>query len=418
MEESLSRFIPELRCVNIDWLEVYVEESNNRFPCNADYFREAGYMVKERDYGTRQYAEMFVILDEHDVPIIEVRRNPKAGESSFSGLNPLSSHIRLTNYACYQDGCVQMLRDFLLKHDYTFKRIFRIDICYDFEKFDTGDLPARFARRYVTKKYTKINQCRVAAYGADNWSSFDWETLSWGSRSSMVSTKLYNKTKELASHGWDKTYIVWDWFTCGLLTDPVNRLNVDADGHTYQPDIWRIEFSLKSSVDNWIVIENQSGKRPRKTAVRHTLSMFDSRDKLWQRFEDLAQHYFRFKVYQKGTRKDRCPDKQLFYFNMNRPVWKAGPLPQPAKQNRDDDILWKRLQMYALKHSDPKLREACEIVLHALKDEETRRIAPLRNMMERTALQKTIAQKMAGDERSAIEIMAEIMELLEKDMIW
>lgn len=123
MDESLSRFIPDQRCVNIDWLEVYVEESNNRFPCNADYFREAGYMVKERDYGTRQYAEMFMILDDHDVPIIEVRRNPKAGDSSFSGLNPLSSHIRLTNYACYQDGCVQMLRDFLLKHDYTFKRI-------------------------------------------------------------------------------------------------------------------------------------------------------------------------------------------------------------------------------------------------------------------------------------------------------
>ena len=74
--------------------------------------------------------------------------------------------------------------------------------------------------------------------------------------------------------------------------------------------------------------------------------------------------------------------------------------------------------MYALRHSDPKLREACEIVLHALKDEETRRIAPLRNMMERTALQKTIAQKIAGDERSAVEIMAEIMKLLEKDMIW
>ena len=49
--------MPEVkRCVNIDWLEVYVEEANDRFPCNADYYREHGYSVREREYGTRQYA--------------------------------------------------------------------------------------------------------------------------------------------------------------------------------------------------------------------------------------------------------------------------------------------------------------------------------------------------------------------------
>lgn len=406
------------RCVNIDWLEVYVEESNQRFPCNADYYRERGYMVKERDYGTRQYAEMFVILDEKDVPIIEVRRNPKSGQSTFVGFNPLSSHIRLTNYACYRDDAVDLLRQFLLANDYTFKRIFRIDVCYDFEKFDTGDLPARFARRYVTKKYTKINQCRVSAYGEDNWSTFDWETLSWGSRTSMVGTKIYNKSKELASHGYDKTYIIWNWFVSGLIDDPINRTKKTADGATYEPEIWRVEFSMKSSADNWIVIENQSGKRVKKQAIKHTLSMFDSRDKLWQRFEDLAQHYFRFKIYQKGVRKDRCPDKPLFYFNEDRPTWKVGPLPQPAKQERDDAILLKRLRLFAAKHSDLKLREACKVIIDNLTDEEGRRISPQKLFLDRRALQETISRKLGGDTRDALVIMEEIRELLKNKMIW
>lgn len=406
------------RCVNIDWLEVYVEESNQRFPCNADYYRKKGYLVRERDYGTRQYAEMFTLLDEHDNPLIEIRRNPKSAESSFSGFTPLSSHIRLSNFACYQDNCVQLLRDFLLLHDYTFKRIFRIDVCYDFEKFDSGDRPARFARRYVNKIYTKINQCNVSAYGEDNWGSFDWQTLSWGSRTSMVSTKMYNKSKELAAAGFAKTYIIWHWFRSGLISDPINRTRLDSDGRLYEPEIWRIEFSMKSSADNWIVIENQSGKRVKKQSVKHSLSMFDSRDKLWQRFEDLAQHYFRFKIWKKGVRKDRCPDKVLFNFNVNRPVWQVGSLPQPMKQNRDDAILKKRLLIYKAKHSDVKLRDACSVVLDALDSEELRRISPHKLFIERRALQETIKAKIDGDERDVAVILAEVTELLKNDIIW
>ena len=164
----------------------------------------------------------------------------------------------------------------------------------------------------------------------------------------MVSTKLYNKTKELAGHGWEKTYIVWRWFECGLITDPINRTKVNSEGKVYEPEIWRVEFSLKSSADNWIVIENQSGKKMKTQAIKHTLSMFDSRDKIWQRFEDLAQHYFHFKEWKKGVRKDRCPDKKLFNFNVDRPVYKVGPLPQPAKQERDSKILKRHLQIYSV----------------------------------------------------------------------
>ena len=99
-------------CVSVDWLEVYCLESNDRYPCNADYFRTKGYFVNERDYGTRQYAEMFTIEDEHGEPWIEIRRNPMSGQSEFSGLNPMSTHIRLVNRHCYFDDAIEKLRNF------------------------------------------------------------------------------------------------------------------------------------------------------------------------------------------------------------------------------------------------------------------------------------------------------------------
>ena len=56
----------------------------------------------------------------------------------------------------------------------------------------------------------------------------------------MVSTKLYNKTREIETVSKQKTYIVYSWFLNGLIDDPVNRLRVDSDGVKYKPEIWRL----------------------------------------------------------------------------------------------------------------------------------------------------------------------------------
>ena len=410
--------IPSNRCVNIDWLELYCLESHDHFPCNAEYYRRNGYIVKEREYGTRQYNEMFTIEDENGNNWIEIRRNPASGDSSFSGFSELSTHIRLVNRACYEDDCVEKLRQFLLRHDYVFKRIYRIDVCYDFEFFDTGDRPEKFVQRYLAGKYAKINQCRCAAYGADNWASFDWETISWGSPTSMVGTKIYNKTRELQHAKSDKPWIKWAWFNCGLVDDPVNLQKVNSGGVRYQPDIWRIEFSLKSSADNWIVIESQSGKRMKHKAIPHRLSLFDSRDKLWQRFEDLAFHYFRFKYYEKGVRKDRCKDKPLFYFDKGREFLALGSLPQEAKQERPEMLMKRKLQMYKMKHFDERVREACDAIIQYIDTNEVKRLTPRELRIDARAWQEAIAARMAGDKRSALELVAYVKDLLEKDLIF
>ena len=431
---------PKKRCVNIDWLEVYVLESNNNYPCNADYFRRAGYLVKERDYGTRVYKEMFEITDDMGNPLLEVRRNPASGQADFQGLSEFSSHIRVPNWLLYQKDPIGFLRDFLLKHDYIFKRIYRIDICYDFEYFDSGDQPARFARRYLQGVYRKINQCHLTAHGFDSWNGCNYNSLSWGSPSSMVSTKLYNKTLELKEGKNDKPWIKAAWMINDLIDNPCSMTKRNTNGELYHPEIWRVEFSMKSEADGWIVWEMQNRKKVRKQTIPHRLEMFDSPDKVWRRFQNLAYHYFHFKHVEylgngvlmevkdgrlvhsdlelRPQRKDRCGDKVLFYWDKDLEFATLSAAPPPSKKNSREETLRRRLNEYRMSHPQQDIRTACDVILKNIENLEKLRFAPLGDEKERMAMQIALTKKLNGDERAALEIIAEVKALLEKDEIW
>ena len=407
-----------MRCVNLDWLEISAEESNSRYPCDADYFRSRGFIVHERDYGTRVWGEVFTIEDENGHDWIEVRRKPPSGESEFKGLNEYSCRLRVVNAQLYVKDCVQRFRDFLATNDYIFKRIFRIDIAYDFEYFDSKDLPARFARRYLECKYRKINQCKMNGYANDTWTAFEWESLSWGSPHSMVSTKLYNKTKEIESVSKHKVYIPYSWFVCGLIDDPINLTKVDSEGKIYKPEIWRLEFSMKSQAERWLVIEDQSGKRVKKKAIPHTLDMFDAPDKVWQRFQDLAFHYFRFKKYVPDKRKDLCPDKVLFHWDEDH-EWKQLDMAlRPARPDNDMQILIRHLKRYQFRTSNMKVREAIDVILDALRMVDLRRFTPRQLFVETNALRQTLSIRLKHPEVDVIETYETIKKMLFDDEIF
>lgn len=430
----------KVRCINIDWLEVYCLESNDRYPCNAEYFRRQGYLVKEREYGTRVYKEMFEIVDEMNNPLIEIRRNPASGESDFHGLLPQSTHIRLPNWMLYQGNPVEYLREFLLKNDYIFKRIYRIDIAYDFEKFDSGDQPARFARRYLQGRYRKINQCELSVHGRDRWSDITYNSLSWGSKSSMVTTKLYNKTLELRQAKNDKPWIKTAWVLHGLIDNPCSMTKKNKLGELYTPEIWRVEFSMMSQADGWIVVDFSQGKRVVKQTIPHKLAMFDAKDKLWQRFQDLAYNYFHFKIAEQQkaregvcgpalskvrsevevneVRKDRLRDKILFYWDANHQFLRLSMAPCQSRPNRIDDILKRKLNEYKQTHFEKNIQDACNVLLTNIEKLESLRFVPLGDNKDRIALQKVLAMKIGGDQRDAAELLELIRSWLENDEIW
>lgn len=365
------------RCINIDWLEVSVLEPPEQ-PHDADFFRSCGCLVTERDYGTRVWGQMFTIEGTDHLPFMEVRREPKSDI-----IAPNVAHLRFVNRVCYFPQAAAIMRDFIESYHYTFVLISRIDICMDFERFDYGDDPKAFMRRFMEGKYSKINQADISAHGSDEWSGRVWNSLSWGSPSSDIGTKFYNKTLELydpVTRSYGKPYIRQAWRTAGLIDNPTTCERAGKDGAMYVPDIWRVEFSIRSSVKRWFTIR-LNGKEKAIQSIRNTLEMYDTDEKLLIMFASLTQHYFhfkhlikRFKFYAEGksegyaVRKDRCPDKLLFNWQNIDLCYKVekAQVASADKPNRSLLLLLSKLKEYRSTSHDLSIRQACDVLIEEL----------------------------------------------------
>lgn len=335
-----------MRCVNLDWLEVYCLES---MCCSRDaaYFQAKGIEVKARAYGTPQYREVFTLYDKFHMPFIEVRRNPYSIKSQGGIFEPRACHIRLANRALYQPNPVGDLRRFLLENDYEFKSLSRVDICCDFNSFDDGTKPEKFIDKLMKETFWKINQSRIhphgveyaykgnkkvdgmqiAAHAADKLRERIFNSIKWGHPSSCITTKIYDKTLELQQNK-PKKYIQSLWRLFGLQNDESTH-------------VWRVEFSLNSQIKNFVRLD--SGE-----LIYMSLTTIDNREKCTALFLALAQQYFHFKkrvLTRNGTvqRKDRCPD----YFPFSTKdveVFKVVRLPVTTDPTRLDRQLMRRLK--------------------------------------------------------------------------
>lgn len=350
------------RCINIDWLECYCLESQ---PRDAQYFASLGFEVQERDYGTRLYKQMFTIFMEGQ-PFVEVRREPSSSGSATAAkfFDPRSCHIRLCNRTCYCNNAGELMKNFLDAHGYVFMNLCKIDIAMDFEKFDSGDVPAKFLERYLKGRYSKVNQCNLSVHGKDEWDGRLYNSVSWGSKSSPVFTRFYDKTMELREAK-DKPYIRQAWASCGLVDDFIQLTKVGEDGVVYKPRIWRLEFSISSSVKNWVCFDVDQLGNKTHLSKRNDLSMYLNRDSLIPMYASLVNHYFHFKKFEEGVRKDRCEDKTLFNFEEKETY----RVEKPAAAKADCKALValkQRIESYRYMHFDESIRKACDIILNAI----------------------------------------------------
>lgn len=359
------------RCVNLDWLEVHAREPISE-PHDAQYFRDKGYAVNEREYGTRVYKEMFTLLSNTGETLLEIRRNPAS--KGLNGIHEINEcHIRLTNRSCYFDNAAELLERFLRIHGYDNVRISRVDVCMDFVKFDKGDDPQAFVRRYFRHKYAKINQGNIAGHGEDTWSGQEWNSISWGSKSSAIGTKMYNKTMELydvKTASFKKPYIRQAWCIAGLIDD---WQTVTKDGE--RVDVWRVEFSIKSAVKNWVPIEID-GIAKNYQSLRNTIDVYMGRDRLLVMFASLANHYFHFKKYKQGQRKDRCKDKILFDFSGMQTTYKVGRNNYVAGSGQtlveNYNRLIAKIRAYQQSHLIGEIHKACEVLIQAMTEDNIR----------------------------------------------
>lgn len=372
MEESAAyqeRTIAHARCVNLDWLEVFCIEDTRNYPHDVAYFTSRGIEAVARSYGTRIYDEMFTIYDADHLPIIEVRRAPCGRDNplAFHVLDHNACHIRLHNRTCYRDDAAVFLQSFLMQHGFIYQRISRVDLCLDFERFDSGDDPLKFLIRYMAGKYSKINQANIAAHGKDLWDGRAFNSVSWGSPKSAVSTKFYNKTLELRE-GRDKPYIRQAWALAGLVDDFVNLTKRKADGTIYNPTIWRVEFSIRSSVKGWAVTEDFTHAKRKIISMRNNLGNYATRPQLLDVFASLASKYFHFKKFIPDKRKDRCPDKVLFRFNEQNCFYAVEHVATSRPAEAELEALRRRLEHYRLRCVDPAMLKAVSTLLDCIDD--------------------------------------------------
>lgn len=363
------------RCINIDWLECYCLENYRLYPCNANFFRSKGWQVLERDYGTRQYNEMFTLLDQQGLPFIEVRRNPVAAHNEHGQIgifSEYSCHLRLTNRYCYHNRAIELFTEFCHTYEYEIRRIFRLDLALDFECFDKGDDPHKFLLRYLAGRYSKINQSHWAGRGDDRWEGRDCNSISWGSLKSMVSTKFYNKTKELKEVK-DKPYIRYAWLKCKLI-DALDGSKKAEDGTIYYPDIWRVEFSIKGNAHAWYKVDDCNGNKTRQLVRHHALGDYATKMQQLEAFAYLAHHYFHFKKYAEGVRKDRCEDKMLFDFGLAHEPYKLDVLLTDRPKTTLWDALVKQLKQYAITH--PFNAAHCNAIIEAIQHDHAAELIP------------------------------------------
>lgn len=414
-----------VRCVNLDWLEVAVWEPSGS-PRHADYFRECHYVVHEREYGSKVWGDIFTIDGADGMPFIEVRRNPKTPI-----LAPFESHLRFVNRWCYDDNAADIMSLFLAQHQYIFQRIARVDVCLDFEKFDEGDNPSDVMRRYMAGKYSKINQANISAHGTDAWDGRTWNSISWGSLTSDVGTKFYNKTLELydpVRHVWLKPYIRQAWQNCGLVDNASLMIKRDEKGREYQPVIWRVEFSIRSSVKRWFVI-NRNGYSKDHQSIRNTLETYSSRERLLILFASLSQHYFHFKYVLKrynfwkeghtsgyAIRKDRCPDKVLFKWGDLDEVYTVGRDNVATSEAVEPSFmrLLALIREYQKKTHSDKAKQACEVLIRHLQEQYEKRdqYKPSDNI-DMKALRAALSLKLGGESRDVAKLLSEIKQELQ-----
>lgn len=275
--------------IGLDWLEFYCQESKEQSLHQSNLLAK-GVKVKVRSYGTPQYKTMYSILDEKDFPVIEVRRDPYCADSGARIMADRACHLRVSNRYLYTDDWPKWFRWLISSFHVTVCGISRFDVCCDFNKFRYGYNPYKFTANYMAGRVAKMHQSNLAAYGRAGWGSHTFNSLKWGSPASMVTTKLYDKSMELAQGGNKKNYIKQQWAE--------NNLDLSLP-------IWRVEYSIRPSRAEFISCE-------RGTLAHVDLEYLSVRNNVIKLFQSLTDHYFDFRLivatkWGEQQRKDRCP---------------------------------------------------------------------------------------------------------------
>lgn len=273
--------------VSLDWLEVYGVSDLQSPLYDLDVFHaDDEFVAKRRAYGTRVYARVFDVTISGD-DFMTICIQPLSRRSAGGIMDDAMCHVKITNYWLYRDDWYSIFKDALRIFRIKPKRLSRIDIACDWQHGECGLYAGDLLRGLVKRKYLKIHQPNWRANGTDA-AQLSWHSLAFGSKSSPVFTRFYNKSMELLSTG--KDYIADAWRLAGL---------------NLRRDVYRVEFQMTDTGRE--AIDPDTGEQ-----FDITLDMVADRNDVASIFFHYAQHYFDVRKAGTATRRTNCTRLRIF----------------------------------------------------------------------------------------------------------
>lgn len=265
---------------NIDWLQLF---------CHINAPMPKGilgiYKFEQQKYSTKQFRTVNIAYI-RDREFATILTTPVSDV-----LNPKSCMIKFNNSVLYESNLHLRASEFIKLLNCLFVSISRLDICCDFQHFNNTLNPSDFIKGFLSNKFAKKANCQFKLNGYHGKQN-TYHAITFGSQSSPVTYKLYNKYKELNEHVM-KPYIV----DCAKLAG----INTDID-------FWRLEFTLNST--------------NKKLCTTDGVVIYDSSDMAYccqniakAIFISCFSHYFSFVYKDDQKRKDRMKPIDLLTFD-------------------------------------------------------------------------------------------------------
>lgn len=314
--------------LGIDWLQLncHIDRSEYKW---MDIYEE-----RELPYQTPMFSKVSELYFKGHKRICTITYRPKTPQ-----MHPNMHLIKFDNWVLYANDLHTFIPEFLSENNITFKNITQIDVCGDFINFANNRKPENLIKYYLSGKYAKIGRGGYSSIGTHSTNGKNkyhvtHDYLRFGSGTSSLLTRLYNKSKEQR----EKTYKPWireKWESSKLLQhQPKEAQRIHPLG-TPQLDIWRLEFSIKSSRVG--TLDTDTGE-----LTLTDLSILNP-DNYTALYKALVKKYFSFVQYDASqTRKDRM--KPLHLFDDFETHLKAMQYLNKLETNRSHKIYCKKLQ--------------------------------------------------------------------------
>ena len=317
-----------LHVISIDWLSLYCDFS--------EYDTRDDYEVNIMPYSTRQFKMIEEVIKDKEV-IATIQRVPVS-----SVIKENTGIVKINNRILYQKNAIEYVKEFLRRFKIKVLNISRVDICADFNEFQTYANPHCFIKDFVSGIVLKNGRCDFTLSGEHAYANvFNYFRV--GKKTSDVVVYLYNKSKEMRDVKF-KHYINDKWIKNGL---------------DIKKDVWRLEVSISGRGREFI--DKDTGE-----IKEITIDSIYSPKGVAELFHTFIKHYFNFKVNNGTKNKSRMKDVELF--NIDASAILTTPLPKYKDTMKADKVMCKALYQYekARREVTPEEREASMQLLAGL----------------------------------------------------